>query len=55
MTTGGVGLDNFTDFIRAGASAVGVSSALLGKGGRIDTDAIAENASKFAEKLMELD
>ncbi|MEW6143925.1 MAG: bifunctional 4-hydroxy-2-oxoglutarate aldolase/2-dehydro-3-deoxy-phosphogluconate aldolase [Thermodesulfobacteriota bacterium] len=55
MTTGGVGLDNFADFIKAGASAVGVSSALLGKGGRIDADAIAENASKFAAKLRDLD
>lgn len=55
MTTGGVGIDNFADFIKAGASAVGVSSALLGKSGTIDPDVIAENAARFAEKLRELD
>lgn len=55
MTTGGVNIDNFGDFILAGASAVGVSSALLGKSGRIDPDVIAENAARFAEKLRELD
>jgi 2-dehydro-3-deoxyphosphogluconate aldolase/(4S)-4-hydroxy-2-oxoglutarate aldolase len=55
MTTGGVGVDNFTDYITAGASAVGVSSALLGRGGKIDPDAVAENASKFADRLRELD
>jgi len=55
MTTGGVSLDNFADFIKSGASAVGVSSALLGKGGKIDPGVIAENASKFAVKIRELD
>ena len=55
MTTGGVNIDNFAEFINAGASAVGVSSALLGKSGRIDPDVIAENAAMFAEKLRELD
>jgi 2-dehydro-3-deoxyphosphogluconate aldolase/(4S)-4-hydroxy-2-oxoglutarate aldolase len=55
MTTGGVNIDNFAEFINAGASAVGVSSALLGKSGRIDPDVIAENAARFAEKLRELD
>lgn len=55
MTTGGVNIENFGDFIRAGASAVGVSSALLGKSGRIDPDVIAENAAKFADMLRELD
>ncbi|HSC34826.1 MAG TPA: bifunctional 2-keto-4-hydroxyglutarate aldolase/2-keto-3-deoxy-6-phosphogluconate aldolase, partial [Thermodesulfobacteriota bacterium] len=55
MTTGGVSIDNFADFIKSGASAVGVSSALLGNSGRIDHDVIAENASKFADKIRELD
>ncbi len=55
MTTGGVSPDNLADFIRAGASAVGVSSALLGKSGRIDPEVIAGNASRFAEKLRELE
>lgn len=54
MTTGGVGLGNFADFIRAGASAVGVSGALTTKGGVIDTDLIRENARKFAAIIEEL-
>ncbi len=53
MTTGGVGLDNFTDFLGAGASAVGVSSALLGKDKKIDRDVIAENAREFVHRLPE--
>jgi len=55
MTTGGVNIDNFADFMKAGASAVGVSSALLGKSGRIDTDAIAENAARLADIFSEID
>ncbi len=55
MTTGGVGLDNITEYIKSGASAVGVSSALLGKDRKIDPDVIAENASKLSEKVRELD
>ncbi len=55
MTTGGVNLDNFGDYIRSGASAVGVSSALLGKSGKIDPGVIVENASKFAAQIRELD
>lgn len=53
MTTGGVGLDNFTEFIKAGASAVGVSSALLGKDKKIDPHVIADNARKFVHRLSE--
>lgn len=55
MTTGGVGLDNLADFLRAGASAVGLSTALTGKGGVIDPETIRSNARLFAEKLEEID
>lgn len=53
MTTGGVGLDNFIDFIKSGASAVGVSSALLGGSRKIDPDVIEENAGRFISRLRE--
>jgi len=54
MTTGGVGLDNLADFLRAGASAVGLSTALTGKGGVVDPETITSNARLFAEKLEEI-
>ncbi|MCL4245599.1 MAG: bifunctional 4-hydroxy-2-oxoglutarate aldolase/2-dehydro-3-deoxy-phosphogluconate aldolase [Candidatus Dadabacteria bacterium] len=54
MTTGGVGLDNLADFLSAGASAVGISTALTGRGGRIDPETITSNARLFAEKLEEI-
>lgn len=55
MTTGGVSLDNFIEFIKSGASAVGVSSALLGSGRKIDPDVIEENAEKFVSRLREFE
>jgi 2-dehydro-3-deoxyphosphogluconate aldolase/(4S)-4-hydroxy-2-oxoglutarate aldolase len=54
MTTGGVGLDNLADFLRAGASAVGLSTALTGRGGGIDPETITANARLFARKLEEI-
>lgn len=51
MTTGGVNYENFTDFLSAGASAVGLVSALLGKGGKIDRSVISKNTKKVIEKL----
>jgi len=54
MTTGGVGLDNLADFLHAGASAVGLSTALTDKGGVIDPETITSNARLFAAKLEEI-
>jgi 2-dehydro-3-deoxyphosphogluconate aldolase/(4S)-4-hydroxy-2-oxoglutarate aldolase len=54
MTTGGVGLDNLADFLRAGASAVGLSTALTGRGGGIDPETITANARLFARKLEKI-
>ena len=51
MTTGGVNFENFTDFLNAGATAVGLSSALLGEGGVIDGDTVAEKAKRVLQKL----
>ena len=53
MTTGGVNFDNFTYFLKAGASAVGLASALLGEGGKIDKNAVTENAKRVIRKLTE--
>lgn len=51
MTTGGVGYDNFTEYLKAGAGAVGLVSALLGESGTIDKDVIKENTRKVMKKL----
>ena len=49
VPTGGVNLENVTDFIRAGASAVGVGSELVSREllAREDWDAIALRAKQF--------
>jgi 2-dehydro-3-deoxyphosphogluconate aldolase / (4S)-4-hydroxy-2-oxoglutarate aldolase len=51
MTTGGVNFDNFTDFLKAGASAVGLASALLGEEGIIDRRVVSERAKRVLDKL----
>lgn len=53
MTTGGVDLDNITDFLEAGASAVGMGSnlvnpQLLAQG---DFEAVEQKARQFVEKV----
>ena len=53
MTTGGVNYENFTDFLKAGAGAVGLASALLGEGGAIDRRVIKENTKRVMKKLRE--
>ena len=53
MTTGGVNYENFTEFLKSGASAVGLVSALLGPGGRIEKNEIRENANRVLLKLNE--
>ena len=53
MTTGGVNLDNFTDYLKAGAGAVGLASALLGEKGEIDKCSIKENAERVVRRLSE--
>lgn len=53
MTTGGVNFDNFTDFLKAGASVVGLVSALLGESGEIDRSVITENTKKVLKKLSQ--
>lgn len=54
MTTGGVNYDNFTDYINAGASAVGLSSAFLAQDKKIKFETVSENSRKIIEKLSQI-
>jgi len=54
MATGGVNYDNFLDYIRAGTSAVGLSSAFLTKDKKIRFDTVAENSRRIVEKLSQI-
>ena len=55
MPTGGVGLKNAGEFIRAGAAAVGVGSALVRKDWVADGNwpALTEQARRFVEAVQE--
>lgn len=52
MTTGGVTVENFTDFLDAGATIVGLSSDLVGRGGLFDREATFSKAKATIERLM---
>ena len=51
MPTGGVSLDNVSDWIRAGCVAVGVSGHLTGMKAAHDSKAITDLAKEFLEKI----
>ena len=51
MPTGGVSLDNVTDWIKAGCVAVGVSGNLTGMKTANDSAAITELAKQYLEKI----
>ncbi len=51
MTTGGVNYDNFLDYLNAGASAVGLSSAFLTEDKKIKLETVIENTEKIVQKL----
>lgn len=51
MPTGGVSLDNVTDWIKAGCIAVGVSGNLTGTKAAFDSSVITETARQFLEKI----
>ena len=51
MPTGGVSLDNVTEWIRAGCVAVGVSGHLTGYQKASDSKVITETAKQFLEKI----
>ena len=51
MTTGGVTLENFKEFLDAGATAVGLSSALLGKNGSFEPEIVYERAKWVTQEI----
>ena len=51
MTTGGVRVDNFIDFIVAGSSLVGLSSDLIGRDDLFDYETTCRRAERIFEKL----
>lgn len=53
MPTGGVSLDNVSDWIKAGCVAVGVSGHLTGYKTASDSTAITDTAKKFLEKIRQ--
>jgi 2-dehydro-3-deoxyphosphogluconate aldolase / (4S)-4-hydroxy-2-oxoglutarate aldolase len=53
MPTGGVSLDNVTDWIKAGCVAVGVSGHLTGYKSASDSKAITEKAKQFLTKIRQ--
>ena len=50
MTTGGVNYDNFVDYIRSGAAAVGLSSAFLTEDKKIKYETVVKNSKKIVER-----
>ncbi|MER3445335.1 MAG: hypothetical protein C4291_00200 [Candidatus Dadabacteria bacterium] len=54
MTTGGVTIENFMEFLQAGATAVGLSTSLIGSGGLADSKTVSQRARKVVQILSEL-
>ena len=55
MTTGGVTVENFNEFLQAGATAVGLSSSLIGSNRFNDPKTITRRAKMVIQKLRELE
>ena len=51
MTTGGVTLENFKEFLEAGATAVGLSSALIGNNGSFEPEVVYERAKWVIQEI----
>jgi 2-dehydro-3-deoxyphosphogluconate aldolase/(4S)-4-hydroxy-2-oxoglutarate aldolase len=54
MTTGGVTVENLTEFLSAGATAVGLSSTLTGSDGSFDPEIICQRAKRAVEELIKV-
>jgi 2-dehydro-3-deoxyphosphogluconate aldolase/(4S)-4-hydroxy-2-oxoglutarate aldolase len=54
MTTGGVNYDNFLDYIKAGACAVGLSSAFLTEDKMIKFDTVMQSTKLIIQRLSTL-
>ncbi len=55
MTTGGVSIDNFIEFLEEGASLVGISSDLIGGDDLFDYRTTCKRARRIFEKLPNFD
>ena len=51
MPTGGVNLDNISDWVKAGVAAVGIGSNLVSPGTNGNFDQVEENARQYVSKL----
>ncbi len=51
LVTGGINLQNSLDFIRAGASLLGISTALTGKRVTFDKDVVLKNSENFLSSI----
>ena len=51
MVTGGINADNVNEYISAGASLLGISTALTGNTGAFDKNTVFKNAAKFVESI----
>jgi 2-dehydro-3-deoxyphosphogluconate aldolase/(4S)-4-hydroxy-2-oxoglutarate aldolase len=51
LVTGGINLQNSQDFISAGASLIGVSTALTGKGVNFDKDVVLKNSKNLLSSI----
>ncbi len=51
LVTGGINLQNSLDFISAGASLLGISTALTGKGVTFDKDVVLKNSENLLSSI----
>ena len=54
MTTGGVTVENLTEFLSAGATAVGLSSTLTGSDSSFAPEIICQRAKRAVEELIKI-
>ncbi|NIP29356.1 MAG: bifunctional 4-hydroxy-2-oxoglutarate aldolase/2-dehydro-3-deoxy-phosphogluconate aldolase [Candidatus Dadabacteria bacterium] len=54
FVTGGINIDNCTEYLSSGASLIGVASALFPNGPQTDEKIIINNARKFVEKIRDI-
>lgn len=52
MPTGGVSLENMSEWLEKGAFVVGVGGSLVGPGKKNDYQSVTENAEKFHDKFL---
>jgi 2-keto-3-deoxy-6-phosphogluconate aldolase len=55
MTTGGVTVDNFLEFLSAGASLIGLSTTLIGDLRAFDFNQVVERVNTVVERMSSFD